>query len=262
MIMSDKENNSPLLPAVLTTDGAVSLFHAHKKDGSGFEGLTQAAFKLPFIKIMEALSPEVMYGAEHVENAKPGLFFNTATHELSETIKVVVLKVRHTLLAWAPKRGGFKGEFELAQESAIVVRTEREGFIKYDKDRNVIQETLTYFMLDANNMRAFAALPLSSTRLKDGKSFDNRLRYLKCNGDYTDVTWAGVWELGLVEKTNDQGTWHVIGNTPNFIRFVTEEEIINFILPAIEMIKERKVDYDDLHVGSEKDSAGDEAVQW
>jgi len=239
----------------------LDLFNKHKKESSGFEGLTQDAFKMPFIKILEDLSPEVKHGAFRVEGARPGMFFNTATHEISEKIQVIVLKVKHSLLAWAPKRAGFRGEFEISQEKSIVVSTEKNGFIKYDKDNNLIQDTLTFFLLNANDMQALAAMPLAVTRFKDGQAFNSRLLYLKCNGEYVGVTWAAVWELGLVEKTNDQGTWNILGNTPEFIRFVTEDEINKFILPALEGIKDRVVNYNDL--SQESEGAGEtEKEEW
>lgn len=224
----------------------IDLFKKNKAEHSGFEGLTPDAFKMPFLKILEDLSPEVKHGPNRVKGAEPGMFFNTATHELFKTIDVIVLKVNHDLLVWKPKRGGFVGIHQLSEEKDIVKRID-SGVIKFDAHGNSVQDTLTFFLLNANSPLELMALPLSVTRFKDGQSFNSRLKYLKCNGEYVGVSWAGVWRLGLVEKTNDQGTWHIIGNTPEFLRFVNEQEINQFILPAIEGIKSRVVNYADLN---------------
>lgn len=209
---------------------------------TGFEGTSGDTFKTPFLKILQALSPELKKsGADYVQGAEMGMFLNTATKETYNSINVVVLKVDHSVVVWKPDRGGFVGRYPKAQEGSVVVET--DGLKKWDKDGNDAFDTLEFFCMNADDPSDIFILPMSTTSLKYGKSWATRLRLLKANGRPVNVSWAGVWNISLIEETNDKGSWYSVGNTPEFVRFITQEERDGFVLPAKEMLSSAEADY-------------------
>jgi hypothetical protein len=209
---------------------------------SGFEGTSADTFKTPFLKVLQALSPELKKSdPSYVPEAQAGMFFNTATQLCHEKIEVIVLKIEHSILAWRPMRGGFVGRFSKAQESELVAK--QVGVEKWDSDDNELMDSIEFFCLNAADPSEIFILPLSKASIKHGKAFATRLRMLKANGKPVNVSWAGVWELSVVEEKNDKGSWYTVGSSPTFKRFITKEERDNFVLPSKEMLRSAETDY-------------------
>jgi len=59
-------------------------------DAKGFDNMTQDDLALPFVRILGQLSPQVTAGdAKYIEDAKPGMIYNTVTSELYDGKKGV-----------------------------------------------------------------------------------------------------------------------------------------------------------------------------
>lgn len=236
----------------------VSIFQKDKGD-TGFEHTDSSTYKTPFLKILQDLSPEIKQSSpSRIPGAQVGQFCNTATQEVSDTMHIIVLKVEHSLIAWKPNRGGFAGRYPKHMESIVV--DEKDGLKKWDKDGNELMDTIELFCLDAENPSSVFIFPLSGASVKHARSFATRLRMLRCDGEVVGVSWAGIWKISTVEERNDQGTWFTVGSTPEFIRFVTEEEISKFIKPAKEMLKTAETDYSIIESSSE--DSEDEEVSY
>lgn len=92
---------------------------------SGFEGTSPETFKTPFLKILQAMSPELKKtDSKYIPGAEQGDFCNSATQELYKELNVVVLKVEHVLIAWRPQRGGFVGRYTKDMEDKVVATKE------------------------------------------------------------------------------------------------------------------------------------------
>jgi len=227
---------------------------------SGFEGTSAETFKTPFLKVLQALSPELKRNdPKYLQGALAGQLYNTATNTAVDTIDVIVLKVSHSLIAWRPDRGGFAGHYPKAQEDKVVVH--RDGMKKLDAEGNDVMDTLEFFCMDIKQPSNVFILALSSASFKHGRSFATRLRTLQANGKPTNVSWAGIWQISTVEETKDSNSWYTIGNTPTFVRFVTKEERDNLILPAQEMLKQAQTDYSSMRETESQDSASS-SVQY
>lgn len=224
------------------------MFEGH---GSGFEGTSGSTFKTPFLKVLQALSPELKKSdPKFIPGAQQGQFCNSASQEIFDTIDVIVLKVEHSLVVWKPNRGGFVGRIPKTKEDTVVAR--REGVQKWDADGNEVMDTIEFFCMNANDPADIFIVPMSTASFKHGRSFATRLRMLKANGKPVNVSWAGVWRLATTEEKNDQGSWYTIGATPEFLRFITKDERDNFVVPAMEMIKTAETDYTNMDAGHAK----------
>lgn len=103
---------------------ALSEFDYGDDFGSGFENIGKDDLKTPFIKQLQALSPEVVEGT--IEGARPGMFVNTATGELfpMET-GLIVVPIAKTVrfIEWKQRKngGGFVNMHEPTSE--VVAKT-------------------------------------------------------------------------------------------------------------------------------------------
>lgn len=223
---------------------------------TGFEGTDAQTFKTPFLKILQALSPEMKPSdPSHIKGAALGNFCNTATQDLHESLDVIILKVEHTLVVWRPSRGGFVGRHPKSEEDKIVAR--RDGAQKWDAEGNEIDDTIELYCVNANDSTDIFIFPMSKASLKHAKSFATRIRMLKANGKPVGVSWAGVWNISTMEEKNEKGSWYTIGSTPDFVRFITVEEKENVIVPALDLLKTAETDYSAVVEGQE-DEVGDE----
>jgi hypothetical protein len=211
-------------------------------ESSGFEGASNSTFKTPFLKVLQALSPEVKKSdPKFIATAQQGQFCNSATQQLYDSIEIVVLKLEHSLITWKPNRGGFVGRTNKAQESSVVVQ--KDGVKKWDEGGNSVMDTIEFFCLNINNPSDIFILSLSAASFKHARTFATRLRLLQADGKLVNVTWAGVWKISTVEESNEKGSWYTIGATPEFVRFITKEEKDNFISPARKLLESAEIDY-------------------
>lgn len=235
----------------LTTQGQTDLSLFEGQD-TGFEGTDAQTFKTPFLKILQALSPELKQNdPKYNSNGKMGNFCNSATQEIYEELNVVVLKVEHSLVVWRPNRGGFVGRYPKSREKEIVAS--QEGVQKWDVDGNNVVDTIEFYCINIDNPTEIFVFPLSTASFKHGKTFATRLRLLTLDGKPVGVSWAGVWNISTVEESNEKGSWYTLGETPKFVRFITEEEKENFIVPAKEMVKVSETDYSILNDSEESE---------
>lgn len=216
-----------------------SLFEGQQ---TGFEETYQETFKTPFLKILQALSPEcVKSSSEYMEKAEPGFYCNSATKQLYKDINIIVLKVAHNLIAWRPNRGGFAGIYNKSEEDNIVKVI--DGLEKQDAEGNDIVDTVSFFCVNIDDPSDLFIFPLSKASFKHATKFATRLRMLKINGKPVNAAFAGIWNIKTVEEKNEKGSWFTLGGTPEFVRFITEEEYNNIVIPALEILKKAKTDY-------------------
>lgn len=209
---------------------------------TGFEGTDAQTFKTPFVKILQALSPELKRSdPKFIKDAEQGLFCNSATQAIYKELSVIILKVEHALVVWRPERGGFVGRFNKSEESKVV--SSKEGLKKWDEEGNEVMDSIEFYCMSVNDPSDVFILPMSTASIKHAKSFATRLRMLKSGGKSVGVSWAGVWNIKTVEESNDRGSWFTIGSTPEFERFITLAERDNMIVPAKEMLKKAVTDY-------------------
>lgn len=236
-----------------TTDLTSDLFEGIP---TGFEETNNETYKMPFVKILQDLSPECKKETK-VEGAEPGLFFNTVTKVMKDEMNVIVLKIVHNLVVWKPNRGGFVGVFDKSLEDNITAR--KEGLKKIDKDGNDIIDTVSFFCLDTANPIEIFVMSLSKTGLKHAQSWASQIRMLTYNGKPVGRAFAGIWNIKTVPQKNDKGSWYDIGKTPTFKGFINKEILEKFVKPALEVINKAEVDYSQT---KGDDAASSEEVEY
>lgn len=179
---------------------------------SGFENMGADDIAIPFIVILQALSPQVR-GQGKIKGAQEGYFFNTVTNEvLGDTIYVIPCAYEKAYVEWVPrnKGGGFVTKHS---DSSILDQTTRDG----DKNdvltngNHVVTTAYHYCLLVKENYDLEkVVISLTSTQLKKSRRWNSTMLSLKVNtkrGKITPPMYSHVYKISGVEEENDYGQW-------------------------------------------------------
>jgi len=160
--------------------------------GLGSEGLSAEDIAIPFIGILQGLSPQVTEGKEgFIEGARPSMFYNNVTGNTYEGRKTGILVVpafyRKQWLVWMDRDSG-GGLVDVYDNNSIMAET-----IKNDKGQNVIKsntklivyETAQHFCLRLNldtGETERVVISLKSTGLRANRKFNHAITSAKIPG--------------------------------------------------------------------------------
>lgn len=234
--------------------------------GQGMEGADKDSFAIPFLKVLQKISPQVdEAAAEYIEGAKGGQFYNTVTQDLFDGKDGVVFlhcAYQRRFLRWGARGTdkGFIGEYmpeDIAQMRANGEVVEYEGRLYAPledgtvnpKRCDIFQDTRSHFGLlidEAAGTYQQVLLALSSTQIKKSKLIMSMLSASKVNspkGPVTPPTWLNKIRLGTVIESNDQGSWYGIKVTAD--GFLGSQDIYNAAkeFNALVTAGEAKVNY-------------------
>jgi len=198
-----KEDNN--LPMAMMADMAADA-------GMGLEGADKDSFAIPFIAMLQGLSPQL----ETVESAKPGLFINTITNEVFKEALVVPCAYQRRYLRWAPRDagGGYKGDFSpIDVETGKLLNVERgdDGRLRIDGDE--LKDTRNHFVLVRSTSGVWqpALLSLSSTQIKKSKRWMSLIQGIEMRNPqgkpFTPPSFSHVYKLTGVKEENSKGSW-------------------------------------------------------
>lgn len=201
--------------------------------GAGMEGVTQEAFAIPFLSVLQKSSPQVDEdsGAK-IEGAKAGMLFNSVSGKMWDGktgIIIVPCAYRRVFLRWGPRSGegsGFKGEVapELVakmRDSGQIVELEgrlyaplADGTVS-EKRCDRFSDTRNHYVILLDEDTGFfttALLSLTSTQIKKSRVLMSMLAEVKmrrADGSvFTPPTFANMVRITTVPESNDKGTWH------------------------------------------------------
>jgi hypothetical protein len=155
--------------------GALALTSMFEEDAlSGFEGMNQEDFALPFLRLLTNTSPEV----GEVDGAMPGMIYNTVTGDLydgKKGIEVVPCSYVRQYIEWAPRGSGSGAPVAMyPATSDVLSRTHREpGDNKdYLDNGNYIENTANHYVMVIRDdgTPEPALISMKSTQLKKSAS--------------------------------------------------------------------------------------------
>lgn len=219
---------------VAQTVGADIAFlqEAEQLDGAlmGFEDLSRETIAVPFVRIMQAQTPQCDEMSDtYIDGARPGKFFRTLPPDVwAPPVKIVVLFFKVYFIAWRPNRGGFAGMFSpreidnLTARGAVVKNA--QGFYSFSDGTADLQETYTYTCVNVDKLADGPFnFPLVSTQLKEAKKFNFLLRTTRLPHNRPALPYFSVWNMGTAAQKNEKGSWY--GVSFAWDRFVTKEEL-------------------------------------
>jgi hypothetical protein len=192
--------------------------------GAGTSDMSQQERGLPFLKILQPLSPEVMGPQGKVEGAKPGQFINTGTGELLDSVTIVPACRVHAVQEWRPRKqgGGLVNQTVIAPGEgypdfykAAMERCKAEGRKFGDfwtgepnkEGSHELAETFQVFAVildDEQNPMGMVVVPFSSTAIQAyKKQYSRRIGQLRG----APPMFAFPITLRTEQVSNDDGTW-------------------------------------------------------
>lgn len=203
-----------------------SLFDS--SDTSGYyDGIDQGAYAVPFLGILQALSPACQRGTPaYLEGAQPGKIINVVTKALAEGVTVSVLRRSHTFCTWIPreKGGGFVREEEATPEKVAWFA----GLPQDDKKRRILIEDKN--PLQVTDHRNFwcvlfkedgslepAVISMTNSQLKVARDWNTNIDVYSAkvpvdvNGQISQrsVLHSGRWRLSTFLRTKNENNWYM-----------------------------------------------------
>lgn len=179
---------------------------------SGFENMSADDLAIPFIGILQALSPQLR-GATKVKGAEEGDFYNNVTQEIFKAdIKVVPCAYQKCWVEWQPREsgGGFVRQHFTDEILSKTTRNDRNQDVL--PNGNLVVMTAYHFCLLIKESGEVERVVLSftSTQLKKSRRWNTQMmnRRIEVNGrQITPPMYSHIYTCETEEESNDQGSW-------------------------------------------------------
>ncbi len=213
-----------------TADEMGAMFENYEGDTGGFEDMNGDTQSIPFIRLLQELSPQVRKTKPgYMEDAEVGMLLNTVNNRLYPTpTRFVVGKFERYYIEWKPNRGGFAGVHAVEAIEQRIGRDliEEDGYKIVDpQTNNTFADTYVYYILLPDYMEdGVCILSLSSSQLKEAKKLNRNLRSTMIPGTTRRaLPFFMVWNYEVMEMSNDKGEW--IGPKFSLDSFVSQEQL-------------------------------------
>lgn len=184
-------------------------------EGTGYEGTSQDDYAIPYLNVLQGLSPEV--GAEgedsKVEGAAAGMMINSVTKQLIQRdpgLVFVPVTTEHAYVEWRPREsgGGIVGRHLRDSEVVRAAKTEYDFGAYKTEGGNDLIETFYMFGYELDDVDAAepgGALVISfwSTKIKVYKGIMQTLRTFKGK----PPLFANRLRITTVAQKNAQGNF-------------------------------------------------------
>ncbi|MGZ8364799.1 MAG: hypothetical protein ACXWWG_00640 [Nitrospira sp.] len=212
--------------ATTTADDAKSKLlaaYGGEEGENGYENVSGADLSLPFLSVLQGISPEVT--DNNPDGARAGMLMNTITKELYDGEAGVVFQPTYhetKYVEWVPreKGGGWVAAYDPTDpevRAAQVYSASRD--LPYGKletqSGNTLVETVYFYgnVLDekGETVNGFAVLSCSSMKIKPARAF---LTVMRTTLKGKIPLWGWRTRVVTVKEKNDKGTFHNIQFKP------------------------------------------------
>ncbi len=186
---------------------------------AGFENMRREEFAIPFLRVLQQMSPQCDRNSG-IKDAAPGMLFNTVTQDVFGEVEVIPCHRSHTFIEWIPRdKGG--GLVDIHDPGSDVVRTTKEGQSAFGKlemeNGNELIETYSIFALQlVGEKYEQVIINFSSTQIKSYQQWMTRASgVLVKQSDKRNVRpplFAHIYRLTTTQRTNEMGKWYVISS--------------------------------------------------
>lgn len=192
-------------------DAALAVLY-EEDAGAGFEETTSDDYALPFLKLLQKMSPECdSDDGAYVEGAKPGMYYDTATGELLDEVEFVPCHYHRAIVEWRDRDDG--GGFVAQHEPGYEAQFERDDTGRHrTPDGTYLADTRYFFGLRvaSDGDPKIGVISFTSTQLKKSRNWLTKMQNMKATGKkgrYTLPMFANVWRLTSVPEENEKGSW-------------------------------------------------------
>lgn len=195
--------------------------------GAGHEAMTSQDMALPFMYLLQDLSPQVKKrNEEYVEGAEPGMFFENIGRTLWEDgesgVLVVPCHFNSKVIEWVKRvhGGGF-----------VAIHPDKEAALMEcaDPEKNDLVDTHQHFVLAQRPDGTWVPclFPMTSTKMKASRRWNAAIaqqsRTYEGAGKINLPRFGCVWRIRSAEVSNEKGDFHTV-TTPELVEDVINRE--------------------------------------
>jgi|TARA_R110002051_G_scaffold10482_4_gene39695 CRP-like cAMP-binding protein len=196
-------------------NGLTELEKAFEEDMNlGFEEVSATNLQIPFLRIIQALSPQVKKSdGEFIEGAAQGNIFNTVTRTFwgDEGVVVIPTYFQMKFLEFVPRTqgGGFIGELSAASNDVLTAVRDKDTGMELLENGNELVRTAQHYvkLVHEDGSLESAIIDMKKTQLKRSRIWMSMMTMQKRNGK-TLPSFAKTYRLKSVEDGNDKGSWY------------------------------------------------------
>lgn len=262
------------VPAKTAKAAPPAAYDYGEDEGAGYEGQSSADVLIPFLTVLQQLSPQV----EDIDAAKPGMLINTVTNDLFDGEAGVVFvpaTTEHCYIEWVPRDEGggggqgFVGRHEIDSDVVKKARDTQEfGKYRTEAGNHLVETFYVYGVLVTPDGIEPMVVAFSSTKIKPYKGWMTKARsiqiHLPDGRRITPPLFAHRFRITTIKQKNPKGTFHNFvvgfdGADASSARLSTDDEIYMAARSIKEMVQggQAKADMsagDGSEAGSSEDS--------
>lgn len=183
--------------------------------GDGFEGQTADDYALPFLHILQALSPIL----ENREDLRPGMILNTVTGETvtgQKGIRFIPATTKHEYVEWRPRDqgGGYIGSHPIDSELVrkLTGGGRVTGALKTPDGNELIETFYVYgLIVDDEGGYSHAVISFESAKIKKYRAWMTKAKTIQIQvpgrGRVPAPLFSHVYRLRTVSEKNKKGTF-------------------------------------------------------
>jgi hypothetical protein len=206
--MSNKNTTSPI--------GEININDLAALSGVGLENISSADLAIPFLQLVQQLSPEVNENKpEYIPDAKPGMVINSVTGQLYNTkkspIRFILCSFTKLFVEWRPRASG--GGIVASHSNASILLNCHKNDKGQDElpNGNTIATTAYHFgLVVTESGTEKVIIPMTSTQLKNSRKWLSLITTAKLqgpNGPFTPPMFAFEYKLSTTVEENAKGSW-------------------------------------------------------
>ncbi len=198
--------------------------------GAGYENQTQQDTTVPFIVLLQGLSPQCN-DEDRNPPVRPGQWFNTATDQAwtrEEGFLFVPSTTKHVFAEWTPRKdgGGFHGHHAIDSDivkSVLEASAKKFGKMRFeavehdkdDREIKKIHELIETFYVwgvvcsPEGHPEGPACIAFSSTKIRPYKGWQTRIQQIRMGNGKRPPLYAHLTKFTSLKESNDEGEFYV-----------------------------------------------------
>lgn len=210
------------IKVVADNTAMVAVSDDYMKDaGIGTEDMSREDMAIPFLHILQQLSPQLnKREGEYVEGAEAGFIFNSVTKGLIDGEKgaiVVPVSFTRNYSEWKPRASGGGFVKDHGNDGSVLDRCETDiatGRSVTQNGTEIVTAGMYYVLLVNPETGAYeqAVISMTSTQLKKSRKWNTLISTLQIpkpngGGFFTPAMFYMSYKLTSVPESNDKGSW-------------------------------------------------------
>ena len=183
---------------------------------SGLENVGADDLALPFLKIAQAMSPQLKkHDGQHIEGLEEGDLFNSldgTVYKQDKGIIVVPVAYKRTWLEWRPDRDGLEAVHTTSEILGKTTKGPRGEDVL--ENGNTVQTTANHYVFileEEGDGYSPALLSLTGSQLKKSRKWNAMMAGIKIRSSkgqlFTPATFSHKYHMRTVLETWQQNSW-------------------------------------------------------